>query len=127
MFYVKGCLIRAQEFIITLNDLNNAFVNTPVKTYVSMGVNYKRVKITCSKNAISKDGTILIFINEKNIEPSSTCIGYYPGLFGDVYCLSKTVEVDLGNHNSIKNYFEIECKIEETGISNIKQLYKLCK
>ena len=121
------CLISAQQFNITLNDLNNAFINTPDKTYVSMGVNYKRVKITCSKNIIAKEGTIQIFLNEKNIEPLSTCTGYYPGLFGDIYCRSKTVEVDLGNYNSIKSIFEIECKIAETGVSNIKQLYKLCK
>ena len=125
--YVEDRLISAQEFIISINDLNNAFINTPDKTYVSMGVNYKRVKITCSKNIIAKEGTIQIFLNEKNIEPLSTCTGYYPGLFGDIYCRSKTVEVDLGNYNSIKSIFEIECKIAETGVSNIKQLYKLCK
>ena len=76
---------------------------------------------------VSQQGVIKAVLNNQITTSTSSCLKFVNGFSGvEDYCLSKAFDFDLSNISTRKEYFDIDCRIQEKSISVNTKLYKLC-
>jgi hypothetical protein len=122
--------LSAEDLRITVSDSNlseKIIVKIKDMTYLSMSSTLKRVQITCEKKESSQNGALIVMVNNKAADANIPCNSYSGFTQDDYFCILKTFAYDLTNENTDKSFYEISCSIDETNITQISKLYKLCE
>jgi hypothetical protein len=128
-----GVISTVKEISIDISSIDsseNLFVENSCSKYLFFESSFsKKIRVKCTKNLelVSPQGVIEAVLNNQITASTSNCLNFVNGFPGvEQYCLSKTFDFDLSNISTRKEYFDIDCRIQEKSISVNTKLYKLC-